>query len=399
MMKLFFTTWLSIVCFQVQGQTIRPAVLVIGNGNAAAAAAIQAAVSGVKTTILLQAGGFDINPIADDINSGLQADFFKKINVAKGIKDSLVISSFDKKLANEVLSKWTDSVKNLTVIRNVLWTKADRSGNNWSFKLSDGKTIKSPVLIISSDPKLQSALEIKSFPTIFETVLTYANTLHRTSISSGKLINSNTASVFSMYNLFIPDQENLLWLRGDEGMLMGQAAGATAAYASFFGKKTSEANLKIIQGELINYKLALMPFSDIKQNDANWKAIQFVGVTGVIKASIEQRNAQFLPDKLVTIEEIKQPIKDFYYKAQIWFDDYKRSDLTLQAAIDLVCYVGNKSPESTPKELEKKWKTSYKFSSSFNLSRQITRREFAVILQDYMPPFNVNVDKNGKVVR
>lgn len=399
MRKLVFILALIIAAFQAQSQTTKPAVLVIGNGNAAAAAAIQAAVSGVKTTILLQAGGFDINPIANELNSGIQADFLKKINKAIGSKDSLLVSLFDKKLANEVLTKWTDSIKNLTVIRNVMYTKADRSGNNWSFKLNNGQTIKPRVLIVAGDSKLQTTLEIKSLPTTYEIPLTYANTLYRTSVSSGKLINGSTASVFSMYNFLIPGQENLVWLKGDEGMLVGQAAGATAAYAGFFGIKLSEVKLKETQGELINYKLTIIPFSDIMQSDDNWKAIQFVGVTGVIKASIEKNNAQFLPDKLVTIEEIKQPFKDLYYKAQIWFDDYKNADLTLGAAIDMICYVGQKSPESTPKEVEKKWKTTYKFNSNFDLTKQITRREFAAILQDYMPPFNVNVDKMGKVVR
>jgi len=392
--KLFFIFWLIISGFQTWAQTSRPAVLVVGNGNAAAAAAIQAAVSGVKTTLLLQAGGFDISPITNEMNSGIQAEFLKKINAAKGVKDSLMNTPFDKQTANEVLTKWTDSVKNLTIIRNVMYTKTDRAGNNWSFKLSNGQTIKPTVLIVAGDVKLQSVLKIKSLSMVYETPLVYTNTLYRTSVSSGAL-----ASIFSMYNFFIPDQENLLWLKANEGMLIGQAAGATAAYAGFYGTKTSLSNLRRIQGELINYKLALIPFSDIKLDDANWKAIQFVGITGVIKASIENNKALFLPDKRVTVEEIKQPIKDFYYKAQIWFDDHQAIDLTLQAAIDLICYVGQKSPESTPKEIEKKWNTAYKFSSNFDLTKQITRRELATILQDYMPPFNVNIDKTGKVVR
>lgn len=394
MRRLFFIVWLSTVCIQIKAQTTKPAVLVIGNRNAATAAAIQAAVSGVKTTILLQAGGFDINPLANEMNSGVQADFLKKVNRSKGVKDSLKNTPFDKQTANEVIKKWTDSIKNLTVIRDVMWTKADRSGNNWSFKLSNGQTLKPTVLIVAGDEKLQSALGIKTLPIRPETQLNYANTIYRTSVSSG-----SPTFIFSMYDFFIPGQENLIWLKGDEQMLIGQAAGATAAYAGFFGTKLSEVKLKQTQGELVNYKLALMPFSDIQQNDVNWKAIQFVGVTGVLKASIENNKAKFMPDQLVTIEEIKQPIKDFYYKAQIWFDDYKGSELTLQAAIDMICYVGQKSPESTPKEIEKKWKTSYRFNGNFDLAKQITRREFATILQDYMPPFNVNVDKNGKVVR
>jgi hypothetical protein len=391
--RLVFICWLSIAMVQAMAQTTKPAVLVVGNGNAAASAAIQAAVSGVKTTILLQAGGFDISPIAGDLTTGIQADFLKRIYAAKGLKDSSLTIPFDKQTANDVLVKWTDTLKNLTVIKNVMWTKADRSGSSWTFRLNDGQTIKPRVLIHAGDAKLQAALAIKTLPGNYEVPLDYEKTLYRTSLAA------NNATVVPMYNFFILDQENLLWLKSDDNMLIGQAAGAIAAYAGFFGTKTSVANLKVIQGELINYKLNLMPFSDIKQTDANWKAIQFVGVTGVLKAVIQDKKAEFLPDKLVGAEEVKQPIKDFYYKAQIWFDDHKGEALSMKALIDLVCYVGQKSPQSTPKEIEKKWKTAYKFNTDFDLNRLVNRREFAVILQDYMPPFNVNVDKNGKVVR
>ena len=73
--------------------------------------------------------------------------------------------------------------------------------------------------------------------------------------------------------------------------------------------------------------------------------------------------------------------------------------MTLSSTLDLICYVGNKSPENTKKEVEKKWKTNYKFESEFELNKQINRQEFATLLQDYLPPFNVNIDNRGKVVR
>jgi hypothetical protein len=65
----------------------------------------------------------------------------------------------------------------------------------------------------------------------------------------------------------------------------------------------------------------------------------------------------------------------------------------------MIAYVGNKSPENIQKEVQKNWKTKYAFKSNFDISRQINRRELAVLLQDYMPPFNVNVDNKGKVIR
>ena len=389
----FFLIWIAFFG-NLKAQTIKTDVLVVGNGIAAIAAGLQSAISGVKTSVLLQAGGFDINPITGDLNSGLQAAFLKKMKAIDTSQNTV----FTKQTANDVLKKWTDSTKNLTIIRDLLWIKAEKAGNNWNFKLSDGKTIKTKILINPADQKLNEALKITA-PKSTWTSLDYNSTIYRTSIASGKFTTKTTGNLFSMFDLFIPLQENLVWVCDSQSMLMGQAAGATAAYAAFFKTKTSLANLKTIQGELLNYKLDLMPFDDINQSDTNWKAIQMIGLTGVLKGEIKDNKVIFSPETQVNVDEIKQPIKDYFYKAQIWFDDHKNPMMTLSSTLDMICYVGNKSPENTKKEVEKKWKTSYNFKSDFNLNKMINRREFAVLLQDYMPPFNVNIDNKGKVVR
>jgi hypothetical protein len=399
MKKSWFLFLFSILVFgHTKAQTQKTGVLVVGNGNAAAAAAIQSAVSGAKTTLLLQAGGFDISPVGNDLNSGVQATFLQKIREAKGIKDSLQAVTFDKLLANEVMTKWTDSLKNLTIIKTVNWVKAEGFSGGWALKLSNGATVKSKVLINPSDEKLNATLKINQ-PFASATLLDYANTIYRTSIASGIEKNNTTATVFSMYDLLLPNVENFVSINNAQSMLLGQAAGATAAYAAFFETKTSLSNLKKIQGELINYKLNLMPFTDIKLSDTNWKAIQFVGLTGVLKAEITPKGALFNPEKGVTTEEIKQPFKDYFYKAQIWFDDNKSEQMTISSAIDLICYVGQKDEPTVKKQLVKNWKTNYQFKTEFDLNKPITRRELAVILQEYAPPFNVYIDKNGKIIR
>lgn len=399
MKRYLFLLSITICAISLKAQTLRPDVLVIGNGNAAVAAAIQAAQSKAKTILVLQAGGFDINPITNNLHSGVQATFLKKIREYQQNNDSLSLASFDKQIANIVLTKWTDSVKNLTVIRNAVWTKADRSGKGWVFKLSDGKTLRPEVFINIADQKLNTALKINDPQTNFWTTLNYEQPIYKTSVAAGKFKNDSTAFISSMYQFLLPDQENLVYVNDANSMLLGQAAGAIAAYAGFYDVRTSESNLKRIQGELVSFDTNLIPFADINLKDPNWLAIQLVGVTGMFKALQKEGTLLFKPNNEVRTAEIKQPMKDHFYKAQIWFDDHNEELLSVSAAIDMICYVGNKAKASTLAEVEKKWKATYNFTTNFKLTQTINRRELAALMQDYMPPFNITLDKKGNILR
>ncbi|MDQ7948881.1 MAG: hypothetical protein REI78_05630 [Pedobacter sp.] len=381
-------------------EEFKPAVLVIGNRNAAISAAIQSARSGVQTAILLQAGGFDLVAPEKDIVSGFQLQFQKKYTDSFLNKTASADfkANFDKQKANALLTAITDTVKNLKVIRSVMWTKANRSGNSWSFRLADGTTIRPKVLIASTDSRLNETLNLA--PANVEwSKIDYSDNLYRTSLTAGKSLSGSTATTFSLKQLLVKDEENLVWLSDPESMELGQAAGATAAYAAFFDTKTSASNLKTIQGELVHYKLNLIPFADISPLDSNWKAIQLVGLTGVIKGDLNAKQLLFSPNKIITTADIRQPLKDYFYKAQLWFDDHKSEQLSIASALDLIAYVGNKSIDQMKREIERNWKANYHFTSNFDLNRQITRKELAVLLQDYMPPFNVNIDDTGRVVR
>jgi len=378
-------------------QTIKTDVLILGNGNSAFAAGVQAAESGVKALVLTQEDGFDLQGIEKIKGNGLLKAFEKQARKSLKIADSVALPEMNKQRINAIVTNWSDSSKLFKVINNMPSTELKRSGSGWEMRLSKDKKVRAKALIFAAAQPKQflSSLKLSDLKPVKKISVDYKNNIYRTSIGAF----SGTTTVMSLYDLFVPGQENLLYIDPAD-FQAGQSAGAVAAYSTFFKVKISEVNLKRVQGELLNFKSSLFPIEDIHPIDSNWLAIQKICLTGILKCEEKNQNLFFHPDLPVNYAEIKQPIKDYYYKAQIWFDDHQNVPINLENAISMVCYVGNKSVEATKTDLEKKWQKAYKFHSVFDLKKTLTRREFAVIANEYLKPFDVvNVDKTGKVLR
>ncbi len=379
----------------IQAQTTRADVVILGNGDAAYSSALQVSRSGVSVVLLTQRAEVDLSDIKTNKSAEIAKIYEqvrqKEIDFAAYIRKVLTAPKKKKGVREKV-----DSIKLFKVITDTVLAELKLAGNSWEAKLAKDISLKCKVLIIAEeDKKLLSKLSIVDLKPADLSALNYTENSYRTTIAGV----TGTANFLSLYHLLNTDHENLLYI-GRGNAEIGQAAGATAAYAAFFKTKTSLSSLKRIQGELLNYKLPLMPFNDVKIIDSNWLAIQKVGVTGILKAEIKGQKVLFNPDRAVAYEEIKQPIKDYYYKAQIWFDDHQDVPINLENTISLVTYVGNKAEDATKAELQKKWNTNYRFSSKYDLKRVLTRREFSVIINEYLKPFDdVNVDRTGRVIR
>jgi len=401
-MKRGFLTALATILFLQFGnaQTIKTGVLIIGDGSNAVGASIQSSVSGAKTVLLLPGQDFEATLSGGNLSSGIEVELIKRLKVSDQSKEVQDQSFMDRAKVSSAIKSWTDTLKNLTIIKNASWIKLKRSGSGWSVQLSDGRTVKATALINADrSGKVSEAILVQNVNKPWH-ALTYNNNLYRTSIAAGQQVQNVSSNILFVSDLVIPEQENLVMLNPQtESVITGQAAGALAAYAAFFKTKISQAPLKEIQGELIRYSLAPMPFADIKPTDSNWKAIQFFGLSGFLKADIVNGIANFKPEQLVSTSEIKEPIKEYYYKAQIWFDDNKEPQMTIGATLSLVCYVGGKSPKNTEDEIKKNWSKVYKFKTEYDPKRNITRREFAVLVNDYLKSFGVNIDKSGRVLR
>lgn len=375
---------LALFQFVVYAQkTIKTDVLIIGNNNSAAAASLQAVKSGVKAVLLSD------TPVEISMHS--------KVNQA-GIAAAILRKSAETDDANltRVFKVLTDSLKDLQIFENTVWEKLERSGSGWNVRIRDGRTIRAKVLVyaLPNDGTTSLQLGRATAAKVFD----YSTNIYKTSVGSS-IVNGQLL-IIPAFSLVLPNSKNLVLANAENASFNeGQAAGATAAYGSFYGVDASQVNLKAVQGELMNFKLDLLPFEDIKTTDTNWRAIQEFALSGMIKVSIKDGKAFFMPEQVIQFGEISQPLKDLYYKAQIWLDDNKNVPMNLENVISMVSYVGNKSAENTLAQIEKQWKKAYQFTSDFNLKKLLTRREFAVIVRDYLAPFNVNIDKVGRVLR
>ncbi|MFW0714552.1 hypothetical protein [Pedobacter sp. N23S346] len=394
-MKRLFFIFVCLIPTIIYAQTIKTDVLVLGNNDAAYSSGLQVSRSGCSVLIVTQSTPFGLEKIKGTKTAEIYKIYenvqLKGIAYAHDLEKKSTQTKKKKSVKNQV-----DSIKPFKIINDTTIIALERSGGGWEAKLSKDKTIKAKVLIIADNSdKVLSHLKTANLKPVDLSALNYTENFYRTTISGI----TGTSNFLSLYHLLISDQENLLYIDPNNAEI-GQAAGATASYAVFFKTKTSLSNLKRIQGELLSHKLSLMPFNDVKATDSNWLAIQKIGITGILKAEIKNEKAFFYPEKEVTYEEIKQPIKDYYYKAQIWFDDNKNIPINLENTISMVSYVGNKAIDATKTQLQKKWNSSYKFSSKYDLKKVLTRREFSVIINEYLKPFDqVNVDKTGKVIR
>ncbi len=186
-------------------------------------------------------------------------------------------------------------------------------------------------------------------------------------------------------------------------MTLGQGVGTIAAYCAFFKTTTKHLNVRIIQGELLDYKGYLLPFIDIPQKDPHFRAIQQVGATGLLRG-IQKTNGNrveihFEPNDLVSTEEIKPVLTEIYTRAFLWFNKEKPGDkFTLGNLVSLISDYTLTDPKTLQIALQKAWKTQFKLTGDFDLNRPVTRLEFALLVNKYLNPFSKTLDLSGRVV-
>jgi hypothetical protein len=192
-------------------------------------------------------------------------------------------------------------------------------------------------------------------------------------------------------------------------LLTGQAAGMLAAKSILLKKKVRDVPVRSVQEELLKAKCYLMPFSDVKQDDPAWEAIQRVGLTGILegvgKSEGWENKMYFYPDSLVSGWESLSGMRRYagfahFRTGRPWYPQLRKiSDCFGVLKRFRLYYMKDEFRKlKVVDELKNYWEAWG--LKDFNIDRLVTRKEFAVMLDKCILLFgskNLPMDINGKM--
>lgn len=389
------------------GQKQKPEVLVWGNGPGAIATGLQSARSGVKTLLISDASNWGLSLPSHNTNytnpavtrTGIWAELVKKYGEKQGVdfatKDNIRLAA---DTLSTVLKAICDTVKNLEILPNTAIRELKKSGNGWQVRLSNGEKLSVRVLVDASANRSLLNLSGGTAPASGIVKAGWNEAITRTSVAaldSGQVLPIRSLIAEKVDNvILVPDVKSIRSL-----LHAGQAAGASAAYCAFFKTDTKNLNVRMIQGELLNYKSSLIPLYDVLPSDTNFIKIQHLAASGLLNRGIAEKNnsAFWMSENNVSTEELKSLMKAFYSRSQIWFADHSSAKLSIEETINLLMYTATRG-EELRKVIEKDWKTEFGFKNDYDAKRPISRYELAVLMDTYLKPFSVRIDLEGNLL-
>lgn len=450
--NLLFAVFLWCTSFSY-AQTIKTDVLVIGGTPSGVAAAVQSARSKVKTTLIMQGAGIDMGftlAIPDDmlkalpdvsnhqykietnrhLASGIWGEFRDRVRTFYKTIPNYDTTynapiSFEEYTGAAILKRMADTVKNLTVKVNTTFTTIKKDGTGWEVSVTiNGKNniIKAKVVVDATyDGEVVTKVGAVR-PPYFEPYKGRSDELYRTSIAVGDYgipprTNAHadfTTTKFGGYDIpmkyvIVNNTDNLLITeivmpklsRTDYvpiQLTLGQGVGCIAAYCAFFKTTTKNLLPRIIQQELLDFKGLLLPFADVKISDKYIRAVQQIGATGLLKGIIKGNDLLFMPDAIVNTAEIKPVLNEIYSRAFIWFDKEKPAEkFTVGNTVSLISEFTLTDAKTLQATLQKDWQAKHGFNN-YDITRPITRLEFAVLVNQYLNPFARKIDLEGNII-
>lgn len=190
-------------------------------------------------------------------------------------------------------------------------------------------------------------------------------------------------------------------------MQLGQAAGALAALAVKDNKSVAEVSVRDVQNALLAANCYLLPYLDVPLGDKHFTALQRIGATGILKGRGAHQGwanqTWFDGDSLLTAEAVLPGLRDYYpqFNTNIQNPDISISEaLTLlyELKVSLGQPIEEKSANEFTATISSQWNSLG--LENFIPERNITRKEFAVLLDKTIDPFNqVKIGIKGDLLK
>jgi hypothetical protein len=179
---------------------------------------------------------------------------------------------------------------------------------------------------------------------------------------------------------------------------IGQAAGTLASVAIKSNKAPAEVSIRSVQQALLDQGAYLMPFIDVTPFDPHFEAVQKIGISGILKGEgvpyLWANQTWFYPERLVSEYELVDGLRPVYPELK---DFWGASGAYLtggrfQAILEKI------KPNTSRLELAQIWDRA-KLPEKFTAEKKLTRLEVAVLLNELINPFGVEVDWEGNFVK
>lgn len=178
---------------------------------------------------------------------------------------------------------------------------------------------------------------------------------------------------------------------------IGQAAGALAAVAIKNNVDPAEVNIREVQQALLDSRAYIMPFIDVKPEDAAFQAIQRIGATGILQGtgiSYKWANQMwFYPQHPISEASLVEGLKTYYPAVAELAASGKDLDIDFFASVLAVL---NKSISKDKLSADL---AALKKQGQNPNDQTINRGELAILLDRYLKPFDVELNFNGRLTQ
>ena len=177
-------------------------------------------------------------------------------------------------------------------------------------------------------------------------------------------------------------------------LTIGQAAGALAAVAIKNKQQPAAVNIREVQTALLESKAYLMPFIDVKPEDKDFKVLQKIGATGILKGTgIPYKWANqtwFYPEQPISEYGLVDGFKSFY---PVIIDLHPSGTMvTADFMAKLLAVVANKKI-STAEVLA--FLNGQGIKEALNAESVLNRRSISLLTDHFLNPFAIEIDFNG----